>query len=77
MVKSDYHKHLSKGDIYDIVGKYLGGDTQKSISIDYDITIKLVYNIVHMKIYKNFNVSAKYPNYWELVEARSSAGGRK
>ena len=77
MVKNDYHKHLKRSDIYDIVDRYISGDTQKSIAEDYGITIKLVYNIVHMKIYKECNVSNKYQDYWDLVYSRSSAGGRK
>ena len=66
--RQNFHKNLSALDIQDIRRRYCDGETQQSIGQDYGISIKLVYNIVHLKNYKDVPVPE---NYQELLKNRT------
>lgn len=59
--REGFHKNLSPLEITDIRNRYVyEHETQKSIADSYGISVKLVYNIVHLKIYKDVNVPPQY-----------------
>lgn len=61
IIRDSFHKNLSVADVKDIRNRYVyEKETQKSIGDDYGISIKLVYNIVHGKVYKDIEMSEEY-----------------
>jgi len=55
-----YHKPLTKEDIHNIRELYLTGVTQKTIASEYNIHVKMVYNITRLLAYKRVPLK-KYP----------------
>ena len=72
MFDEGYHKNFSKQEGTDIFNRYFEGETQKEIALDYGISIRLIHNIVHNKIYRNYKVSETIDNYTPKLEARKS-----
>jgi len=71
-----YHKSFTEDEITTICGAYINGTGQVALKKQWDISIKLVYNIVHRKIYKHYNVEGNIPNYLDRLANRTSRGGR-
>ena len=58
--RESFHKNFQVRDIEAIRAAYIEGTTQKSLSEEFGCSIKLIYNIVHLKAYADVPASAEY-----------------
>jgi len=77
MYEEGYHKNFSRLEITNIFNRYFSGETQKDIAKDYGISTRLVHNIVHNKIYRNYEIAETIPEYEDKLKSRKRRGGRK
>lgn len=71
-----YHKNLTEEEVYDIVDRYFEGSTQQSLADEYEVSLKEIYNIVYGKIYKQYDVKSRYPDYQERLDTRKKRAGK-
>jgi len=58
--REGYHKNLSKATVKEIREAYLNGTTQTRLAMTYGVHIKLIWQIIHLHIYKNVPVDDTY-----------------
>lgn len=58
--RPNYHKNLSYLDVKKIRALYLEGATQQELRERFGVSLKMIYNIVHVKSYKDVPVPDDY-----------------
>lgn len=71
-----YHKGFDEPTVINLCRAYIDGTSQIALTKEYNISLKLVYNIIHRKIYKQYDVEGSILDYLVRLDARPSRGGR-